>query len=133
MKKILVLLSAVVLFSCDKDEPTILDDTELLGRWEPFYKILTYKDGREEFTDEDLCEWYDTYTFIENGKLLYADGIKLSEDQCGKNPELEIEGKWNQSPSGKFTFTITKTGDGSELILNPKDVYFFQEEQISED
>ena len=77
-----------------------------------------------------MCEWYDTYTFLENGKLLYADGIKLSEDQCGKNPELEIEGKWNQSSSGKFTFTITKTGDGSELILNPKDVYFFQEEQF---
>ena len=128
MKKILFLLSVILLSSCNKDEALLLDETLLLGRWEPFSKNIVYKDGREVSTEEHLCEWYDTYTFFENGRLRYADGIKLSEDQCGDNPELEIEGEWNQDSNSNFTFTITKTQDGSQLILTPKDLYFIQEE-----
>tara|TARA_R110000737_G_C14568215_1_gene483596 strand:+ start:609 stop:1073 length:465 start_codon:yes stop_codon:yes gene_type:complete len=127
MKNILLLLSVIILFSCNKDEVALLDETLLLGRWEPYSKHIVYKDGRDVFTNEDICEWYDTYTFYENGRLRYADGIKIAEGQCGDNPELEIEGEWNQDSNGKFSFTITKT-DGSQLILNPKDFYFFQEE-----
>lgn len=127
MKHFLILLSVILLSSCDKDEVTLLDETLLLGRWEPSSKSVVYKDGRDVFTDEDVCEWYDTYTFYENGRLRYADGIKVDEGRCGDNPELEIEGSWNQDSNGKFTFTITKT-DGSQLLLTPKDFFFVEEE-----
>jgi hypothetical protein len=80
------------------------------------------------FTNEHICEWYETYTFFENGKLLYVNRIKITDDQCGDNPNFEIEGEWNQDASGKFTFTITKTQDGSQIYLIPKDIYFYQEE-----
>ena len=108
MKNILLLLSVIILFSCNKDEVALLDETLLLGRWEPYSKHIVYKDGRDVFTNEDICEWYDTYTFYENGRLRYADGIKIAEGQCGDNPEPEIEGEYfEEDPNSEVEFYYT--------------------------
>jgi len=114
--------------SCEKDNIVLIDESRLLGRWEPFSKSFVKEGGEEVNTSEDLCEWTDTYTFFENARLIYQDSVREEIDGCGDNPEFELEGKWSQDDNGVFTFSITRTIDNSILTITPKDLYFVQDE-----
>ena len=128
MKNLLFLLSVIILCSCDKDEVIILDETQLLGRWEPMQPDIILKNGEEKLTPEKVCDWYDTYTFLEDGVLFYDDGIDVNSDTCGTDLTYKLRGRWDQNKVGDFIFFLTRAEDGEEVIIKPKDLYFVQED-----
>lgn len=127
----IVIVIAGVLYACDRDEdPIFVDEAKLLGRWESFSKTVVYQDGTQAETNEHICEWHDSYTFKENGTLLYFDGVRVSETECGDNPNIDPKGTWEQDLQGKFKFRISNSTENSTMILSPRKVYLVQNDEF---
>ncbi len=124
----MLLLSVIILFSCAKESIQIIDENLIIGRWEPMQPDIILKNGEEKLTPEKVCDWYDTYTFLEDGVLIYDDGIDVNSGTCGTDLTYELRGRWEQNKVGDFTFFLTRTEDGEEVIIKPKDLYFVQED-----
>ena len=121
-------IAALSLFSCTKESIEIIDENLIIGRWEPMQPDIILKNGEERMTPEKVCDWYDTYTFLEDGVLIYDDGIDVDSGTCATDMTYELQGTWEQNKAGEFIFFLTRTADGKEVNIKPKDLYFVQEE-----
>ena len=109
--------------SCEEEMVLLVDENQLLGRWEVLSK--SFFNYREEFsTDEDICEWTDSYTFKDENILIFQDSVRDSSDSCGDSPEFKLEGTWIQDNQGVLIFTLIRNIDESEFNVYTRNVYF---------
>ncbi|QLG44845.1 hypothetical protein [Costertonia aggregata] len=120
----LLFFTMIVQVGCVEDEVLLLDENLLFGNWKVGSKFLVDADDNAVRTSEDNCEFKDSYTFLQDGKLIYEDSVFENGVACGINDEfLTDKGLWHQDDNGDFTFTLFKV-DGTSIEIKPKDVYF---------
>ena len=130
MKKLLVLITTFLVFSCSTSEDsdsTNLDSDPIIGSWHPVKVVQYTSDGEEMVHLINECEQKTTFTFSPEGDM-ESISYEVVDEKCQLiEPNDQVSVKWERLAEGTYRFIEEQVNlDGEKYIdiTTPEKVSF---------